>query len=254
MGQKKEYEKYIKKILPKNIKTKFLYKTKSPTIIKKRYLEQNTNTKVLGIYTLNDESLNKKDEFIFEKMILKEIKKYDLVIVSDYGHGLITKKLAKLLCKKSKFLALNAQANASNVGYHTIQKYKNVECVVMNETELRHELRDKNEKIDILAKKLANMININNLVVTRGSNGAILYNLNKKKYFNSPAFASKVVDKVGAGDAMLSIMSILLKLKFKSIISLFLGSLAGALSTEEMSNKFSMDKKKLLKYANHILK
>ena len=57
-------------------------------------------------------------------MILKEIKKYDLVIVSDYGHGLITKKLAKLLCKNSKFLALNAQANASNIGYHTIQKYK----------------------------------------------------------------------------------------------------------------------------------
>ncbi len=254
LGHDKKYEQYIRKNLAKNIQAQYLYKSKSPTIIKKRYIEHISNNKILGIYTLNDELLNKKDEFIFEKMILKEIKKYDLVIVSDYGHGLITKKLAKLLCKKSKFLALNAQANASNVGYHTIQKYKNVECVVMNETELRHELRDKNEKIDILAKKLANMININNLVVTRGSNGAILYNLNKKKYFNSPAFASKVVDKVGAGDAMLSIMSILLKLKFKSIISLFLGSLAGALSTEEMSNKFSMDKKKLLKYANHILK
>ena len=79
-------------------------------------------------------------------MIEKEIKKYDIVIVSDYGHGLITKKLAKLLCKNSKYLALNAQSNASNIGYHTIQKYKNVDCVVMNETELRHELRDKNEK------------------------------------------------------------------------------------------------------------
>ena len=160
---------------------------------------------------MNDELLNKKDELIFKKMILKEIKKYDLVIVSDYGHGLITKKLAKLLCKKSKFLALNAQANASNLGYHTIQKYKNVNCVVMNEAELRHELRDKNEKTEILAKKLANMININNLTVTRGSNGAILYNSKEKKYFSSPAFASKIIDKVGAGDAMLSIMSIFFK-------------------------------------------
>jgi len=254
LGQEKEYEKYIKKILTKKIKSQFLYKLNSPTIIKKRYLEHITNNKVLGIYTLNDELLNKKDESIFEKMILKEIKKHDVVIVSDYGHGLITKKLAKLLCKNSKFLALNAQANASNAGYHSIQKYKGVDCVVINETELRQELRDKNEKLDILTKKLTKMIGINNLVITMGSDGAILYSSKEKKYFYCPAFASKVVDKIGAGDAMLSIMSILIKSKFKNIISIFLGSLAGAISVEEMSNKVPIKKIKLLKYFNHILR
>ena len=254
LGQEKEYEKYIKKILTKKIKSQFLYKLNSPTIVKKRYLEHITNNKVLGIYTLNDELLNKKDESIFEKMILKEIKEHDVVIVSDYGHGLITKKLAKLLCKNSKFLALNAQANASNTGYHSIQKYKGVDCVVINETELRQELRDKNEKLDILTKKLTKMIGINNLVITMGSNGAILYSSKDKKYFYCPAFASKVVDKIGAGDSMLSIMSILIKSKFKNIISIFLGSLAGAISVEEMSNKVPIKKIKLLKYFNHILR
>ncbi len=254
LGQKKEYEKYIKKNMAKNIQSKFLYKSKSPTIIKKRYIESISNNKVLGIYTVNDDLLNKNDETIFKKMILKEIKEHDVVIVSDYGHGLITKKLAKLLCKKSKFLALNAQANASNIGYHSIQKYRGVDCVVMNETELRHELRDKNEKLKILVKKLTNMIKIKNLIVTRGSNGAILYNSFNKKYITCPAFASKVVDKVGAGDSMLSIMSILIKSKFKNIISLFLGSIAGALSVGEMSNKVPIKKTKLLKYFNHTLK
>jgi len=254
LGQKKEYEKYIKKNMAKNIQSKFLYKSKSPTIIKKRYIESISNNKVLGIYTVNDDLLNKNDETIFKKMILKEIKEHDVVIVSDYGHGLITKKLAKLLCKKSKFLALNAQANASNIGYHSIQKYRSVDCVVMNETELRHELRDKNEKLKILVKKLTNMIKIKNLIVTRGGDGAILYNSFNKKYITCPAFASKVVDKVGAGDSMLSIMSILIKSKFKNIISLFLGSLAGALSVGEMSNKVPIKKTKLLKYFNHTLK
>jgi rfaE bifunctional protein kinase chain/domain len=254
LGQEKEYEKYIKKNLTKRIKSQFLYKSKSPTIVKKRYLEHITNNKVLGIYMLNDELLNKKDESIFEKMILKEIKEHDVVIVSDYGHGLITKKLAKLLCKNSKFLALNAQANASNTGYHSIQKYKGVNCVVINETELRQELRDKNEKLDILTKKLTKMIGINNLVITRGSNGAILYSSKDKKYFHCPAFASKVVDKIGAGDSMLSIMSILIKSNFNNIISIFLGSLAGAMSVSEMSNKVPIKKTKLLKYFNHILR
>jgi sugar/nucleoside kinase (ribokinase family) len=174
--------------------------------------------------------------------------------VSDYGHGLITKKLAKLLCKNSKFLTLNAQANASSIGYHTIQKYKDIDCVVMNEAELRYELRDKNEKLDILTKKLTKMIGINNLVITRGSSGAILYSSKDKKYFHCPAFASKVVDKIGAGDSMLSIMSILIKSNFNNILSIFLGSLAGAMSVEEMSNKVPIKKVKLLKYFNHILR
>ena len=254
LGENKEYEKYVKKIIPKNIYAKFMYKSKSPTIIKKRYIEHVSKNKILGVYTMNDELLNKSDELIFKKMIKKEIKKNDLVIISDYGHGLITKKIGKLLCKSSKFLALNAQVNASNIGYHTIQKYKNVDCVIINETELRHELRDKNGRIDILTKKLASMININNLVVTRGNSGALLYSSKIKKFFSCPAFASKIVDKVGAGDSMLSIVSILLKLKFKSDIALFMGSLAAAQSVEEMSNKVPVNKIKLLKYFNHILK
>ena len=78
--------------------------------------------------------------------------------------------------------------------------------------------------------------------------------LKDNKYFYCPAFASKIVDKVGAGDSMLSIVSLLMKLKFKSNISLFLGSLAASLSVEEMSNKVPISKIKLLKYFNHIIK
>ena len=254
LGKDKQYEKYIRKIIPKNVYTKFVYKSKSPTIVKKRYIEHVSKNKILGIYTMNDELLNKNDELLFNKMIQKEIKKSDLLIISDYGHGLITKKIGKLLCKSKKFLALNAQVNASNIGYHTIQKYKNVDCVIINETELRHELRDKNGKIDTLAKKLARMINISNLVITRGNSGALLYKAKTKKFFSCPAFASKIVDKVGAGDSMLSIVSILLKLNFKSDVALFLGSLAAAQSVEEMSNKIPVNKIKLLKYFSHILK
>jgi len=244
----------IKSKLSKNISFNYLFKSNSPTIIKKRYIEAVSKNKVLGIYTLNDELINFKEESKFKKMILNEIKNYDVVIVSDYGHGLITNNIAKLLCKHSKFLALNAQANSANIGYHTIQKYKNVDCVVMNEQELRHELRNKNEKIEILAKKLAKIINIKNLIITRGSKGAFLYNSKNKNLFYSPAFATKVVDRVGAGDAMLSIISLFIKLKFNNLLSLFLGSIAGALSVEELSNKVPLNKLRLFKYMQHIIK
>ena len=111
-------------------------------------------------------------------MINEEISKYDVVIVSDYGHGLVSKNTAKILCKKSKFLALNAQSNSSNVGYHTIQKYKNLDCVVMNETELRYELRDKNSNVDKLSKILRQKIKLRNLIITKGKYGANYYSIN----------------------------------------------------------------------------
>ena len=37
-----------------------------------------------------------------KRIINKEIPKHDVVIVSDYGHGLISKNNAKLICKKVK--------------------------------------------------------------------------------------------------------------------------------------------------------
>ena len=47
----------------------------------------------------------------------KHIKDKDLIIVNDFGHGMITKKIAKYLTAKAKFLAVNAQVNAANIGF-----------------------------------------------------------------------------------------------------------------------------------------
>ncbi len=179
IGEKKDYLKDINKNLPKNIKTKFIYKENSPTIVKKRYVDSLSQSKVIGIYNINDEILNRKNEATFNKLLKKEIKKHDLVIVSDYGHGLISKNSAKLICKNSKFLALNAQVNASNIGYHTIRNYRNFNTLIINEKEIRHEIRDKASKLEILMRNLAKEKNIMNLIVTMGSSGSILYN--KKK-------------------------------------------------------------------------
>ena len=45
------------------------------------------------------------------------------------------------------------QINAANIGYHTINKYHGVN-IIINENELRQELRDNKTDIKSLAKKL----------------------------------------------------------------------------------------------------
>ena len=256
VGEKGEFLKKISKNLPKNVDFRYIKKRNSPTIIKKRFLDNSTyiSSKVLGVYTMNDQILNDRDEKLFNNMLRKMITNYDLVIVSDYGHGLISKKSANLICRFSKYLSLNAQINAANVGYHSMQNYKNVNCVIINEKEIRHEMRNRNEKIEFLMKELSRKQNIENLIVTQGTVGAILYNNKDKKFNLCGAYAKVAIDKIGAGDAMLTIIALCLKYGLDNELALLIASLAAAQSVETIGNKESIDKTKILKTLENIFK
>jgi rfaE bifunctional protein kinase chain/domain/rfaE bifunctional protein nucleotidyltransferase chain/domain len=254
IGNNRKHLKFIRNKLSKNISLNLIYKKDSPTIEKVRYLDKITNNKLLGVYNLNDDLLNHNQEIRFKKIIYKNIKKNNIIIVSDYGHGLISKKIAKLICNKSKFLSLNSQLNAFNIGHHSINKYRNINFLIINEGELRHELREKNLQVELLIKRISKDLNIDHLIVTRGKNGSVYFSKKNNSFFYCPAFASKVVDKVGAGDTMLSVMSFLIYIKFPIKIAMFLGSLAAAQSVETISNSLKLDKIRLIKYALHMLK
>ena len=254
LGEKKEFEGYLKKTLPKNIKFDFIYKSGSPTILKKRFVEQINKRKILGVYNLNDQLLSKKNEEEFSKKLDKHLKKYDLIILTDYGHGLISQKSANKICNSKKFLSVCAQVNSSNIGYHTISKYKNSQSVVINETELRHEMRDKNQPIKLLMSSLCKKYKIKNLIVTRGSQGVILFSTKDKKYYEAPAFTDRVTDKVGTGDAMMAIISLCLKMNFDKNLTLLISSLAAAQSVETIGNKNSIEKNLIYKSLQYLLK
>ena len=254
IGEKSEHKKKIIKELPKNVNFEYIKKTNSPTIVKKRFLDHISKNKVLGVYSVNDDKLVVKDENQFNKKLKKLISNHDLVIVSDYGHGLISEKSAKLISKKSKYLAVNAQLNASNIGFHSMRKYKNVDCVIINDRELRHELRDRNSPVTKLMQKLCKDQKIKNLIVTMGTQGSIFYNKNKNDFISNEAYSKNAVDKIGAGDAMLAISSLCLLKKFPERLSLIIGSLAAALSVKSIGNKMSINKVDILKSLEHMFK
>ena len=254
LGEKGEYEDFIRSNIPRNVEPFFIYKTDSPTIVKKRFVDQINKTKVLGVYSLNEEIIKGDLEQQFLDRLEKLIPQHDVVIVSDYGHGMISPKVAEYIVEKASFLALNAQVNAANIGYHTMNKYRGVACTIINETELRHEFRDKEENVEVLIKKLAFYLNSKFNVVTSGEEGAILYNHERDDNFSCPAFANKIVDKIGAGDAMLALLSVALFKYGEETFSLFLGSLAAAQSVESIGNSVPISKTKLLKTIQHAFK
>ena len=119
---------------------------------------------------------------------------------------------------------------------------------------MHYEMRDKNNTTESLMKKLSDHQKIKNLVVTKGSSGALIYNKNKNKFDFCKAYANNIVDRVGAGDAMLSIIALCLKSGLTNELALLISSLAAAQSTETIGNKESTNKIKILKVLEHLLK
>ena len=133
-----------------------------------------------------------------ERQERKNFSDYDLVIVTDFGHGAITPELIAELTVSAKFLAVNTQTNTSNYGFNLITKYPRADYVVLDELEARLAVHDRVSKLQNVINKLG----FQRIVVTQGYLGAMGFN---GTYTNQPARADKVVDTMGAGDAFISV-------------------------------------------------
>jgi sugar/nucleoside kinase (ribokinase family) len=78
--------------------------------------------------------------------------------------------------KSKKRIFVNAQINSSNFLYRSLDKYKNVDSIIINETELRQDLKITFIKHRFLAFKLIKKNKLKILVVTMGSKGVLFVN------------------------------------------------------------------------------
>ena len=254
LGEKSEEKKFVLKNLHKKVKHNFLLKKNSPTIVKTRYLDDYRKSKLLGVYDLNDDLISKKEENNFLNILKTNIKKYDIIIVADYGHGIITKEIRKIITNNSKKLFLNTQINSFNRGYHTVYNYKKINSLIINESELRYELKDKNSNVLNLAKKLKKKLSVENIIVTKGKWGSILINCRNWSYILCPAFSENNIDTVGAGDTFFALSALSIGSKIDTKLGLLISSLAASFSTNQIGNLSIFNYKILEKQLNHILK
>ena len=242
---------FIKKNLSNKINFKFFVKSDSPTIQKLRYVDYYKNTKIIGFYNINDEQINSREEKKFLKEIDKKIKKNNIVIVTDYAHGEFTNKIRKFVQKDNYKVFLNTQINSFNYRYHTVQNYKRVNTLCINESELRHEMRDSKSSINRLARNLKRQIKFKNLVVTQGKFGATLFN-SKNKIYNIPAFENNPIDTIGSGDTFFAIISLCLGSGLNEEVSLLFASLAASYSVNKVGSKKHFNKENLIEDIKHL--
>ena len=110
--------------------------------------------------------------------------------------------------------------------------------MVINESELRYELRDKHSKIPELAKILFKKVSVQNVIVTRGIYGSVLINKKNNLIISCPAFYKNSIDTVGAGDTFFAICSIAIGSKIDKRISMMMGAISAGFAIDQIGNKF----------------
>jgi len=253
IGEINDSPSFVRDNLNSKINFHSLIQSGSPTIHKKRYIDNHTGSKVFELYTMDDGSLSMEMENKLLSLTESIIENYDIVIVADYGHGMISPKFINLLASKAKFLAVNTQANAGNRGYNTISKYPRADYVCLNGGEVELEARKRGSNLQNLILDMMNKIDCPNITVTMGRSGTLHYTRDKE-FIEAPALATNVVDRVGAGDVVLAITSPLVELGVPWELVGFIGNLAAAEIVAELGTKRSLDMTSLVKHMEAILK
>jgi rfaE bifunctional protein kinase chain/domain/rfaE bifunctional protein nucleotidyltransferase chain/domain len=245
---------FLRKSLRPNARPRFFPKSGSPTILKRRFVESYSLNKLIEVYEMNDDYLSRAEERAFLDYLEKRLPRFDVVIAADYGHGMMTPAMVELLSsRKAPFLAVNTQINAANIGFHTISKYPRADYICIHEGEIRLDHRNRHEELGSLIEKLSKRMRCPQIMVTQGKKGTLFYRQGEGMSA-CPSLALRIVDRTGAGDAVLTMTALLAARGVPSDVIGFLGNIAGAQAVATVGNSVSLDRVGVLKTAEAFLK
>lgn len=247
----KSIHKILKKNINQAIKTKFFYEKNYKDIFKTRFIDTNNRKKFFEYYDFNNiEYFNSA----LKNYLNKNLRKFDKVIICDFGHGLFNSEIINLIQKKAKFICANIQTNSGNRGFNLFTKYSKLDLLCVDEPELRLGLKEKYVPINKLIKN-NNLKNYKNIIVTRGINGLIIKLRNSRdKHLEFPALNNKAIDTMGAGDAVYSYCASLIKNTYDQKIIAIAGSIAGAIKSNILGHSKNIKVEDIKRSFDTILK
>lgn len=243
---------FVSENLAGNVKAELFCDDSRTTVTKRRYVHQHHNQKLFEINYLDDSPLEQEIEEDIADHLSGILPDYDIVLVTDFGHGLMSRGLVELVHDKAKMCVVNTQTNGANQGYNHITKYNKPDYACLDEREARLAVRDKFSPIDEVLAKLMGDLGSRRLVITMGSLGSIAMDRGGQ-VVHTPIFSTNVVDTIGAGDALFSYVAPCLAREFPLDLVGFIGNTVGALAVQIMCNRSSVTKHDLYQLLHSLL-
>ena len=222
------------KTRPTNLKQR--YKAGLQTLLKISHLSQDVVSDTIQNQIINE----------FEK-IAPDI---DLLILSDFSYGVLTKEVTTKLIKIAKLNGLVIAADSqtsSQLG--DLSQFANVDLITPTETEARLELKDQKSGLAVIADKLRSKINSQSIIIKLGADGLVINGVKLDGTLLSldalPAFNQNPIDISGAGDSLLAAASLAITIENNLAKASLIGSLAAAIQIGRVGN-IPIEKEKII--------
>lgn len=253
LGAVDSHEAFIRDKLLLNVDPVFFYFQDAPTITKRRFVDADLS-KLFEVYFFREDPVSAETEGDICRWLDTYLSSYDVVVVPDFGNGFITPAMIRVLDAKAKFLAVNTQINSGNRGYHVIHRYLRADFVSLNEPELRLAAHNRHDSLEVVSEQVGERAHAKQLAVTRGTKGVMMLDLQRRVFHKVPALSTKVVDRIGAGDAFLSLAGLCVAKGLDAEVAAFVGSVAAAMDVQIVCNREPVNLVGLNKYVSTLLK
>ncbi|MDC0533554.1 PfkB family carbohydrate kinase [Candidatus Pelagibacter sp.] len=248
--------KFIKQKIKKYKINPFIYKDESrQTSYKQKF--RSSDRAIFKVNQLQQTPINKSFQNIIFKTILKKIKKYDLILLSDFNYGVLAQDLVDKiinLSKRKKVIICADSQSSSQIG--NISRFHDVNLLTPTEREARLSIQNNEDGLIVLVEKLRKKSKAKKILLKLGQEGILIHTGNLKK--NNKILTDRIgpmnlhpKDISGAGDCLLVASSLSEVSEANIWETAFLGSLASAIQVSRTGN-IPLQFKELLKEINQI--
>ena len=164
----------------------------------------------------------------------------DVVIFSDFRHGIFNRKSIRLLREGVPARTLKVADSQVSNRWGNILEFTNFDLITPNEREARFALGDQDSVVRPLALQLFRLAHCKHLILKLGERGILGYRTPghmPREFFTVDSVVETLVDPVGAGDALLAYSSLGLAATGDIVRASILGSVAAALACEYQGNR-----------------
>jgi len=227
------------------------------TVIKQRFVEPLSEGKELSkLFSVNYINGDHVPELQVEQTLErleKLIDQYDMICVTDFGHGLMQDAVRAFVQDRAQFMALNCQTNSNNHGFNIItRQYHRADCFSLDEQELLLSCGKRNVAFGEHLKDMQAHFAAAQAWLTRGATETIACARNGNTCQLIP-LEQNVTDTIGAGDAFFALASMAACKGYPIELSTFMGQLAGAQAVRIVGNEKPISKSTLIKSGMTLL-
>ena len=221
------------------VDTSFVVDDSRPTTLKKRY-RANGKT-LLRVSHLRQHDISRElSEAMFAE-IEPTLARTDLVIFSDFNYGCLPQTLVDRLVERCRDTGVRMVADSqasSQVG--DVARFKGMRLLTPTEHEARLALRDFSSGLVVVAERLCEQAQAEQLFVTLGAEGMFVHAPENPggRFMTDqlPAFNTSPKDPSGAGDSLLTASALALAAGADVWRSAYLGSIAAACQVSRVGN------------------